>query len=555
MRGTCIAVVLALAVAAAADALAAGDFNVPKGPCGSAPVAKPQRRTGGESFPPLPLPATPLRRTEKKRPPSPPVLVAKIQFGDVKEVDHDGKQIRYYDWNKDPGDVDNLLNIGNHALNIRYTKKQGPLEAFTPDPAQFPVYYYTGSDDFTLSDAEVARLRDFLRSGGTVWGDTCFGDPDFFKAFTREFSRVLPGHDWHRLGSDHPLFHCYYQIDEVSYTQPVPEAPGGKGRPVVYGLDLGDRTAVILGRYDMSCGWDGHIRKGAYSVEPNDARRLGVNMVVYALGVHELARYQSTAKVYYEEQQRARGDFVFAQAKIVGNWDTEPNAIANLLKLVAANTSAEVKFQRKAVDLVSDELQQYPFLYVTARENFVLSDAQVQALRRYLTSGGFLLASPSSGMREFDAAFRREMARVLPNHPLAPLPADHPVYSILNRIQQRQLRRLRGVPERDAAAAAAGGHRHRRHDGRHLQPLRPGRRLARLRQPLRPRHSHRGRREAGGEHRPVRDDALTRIQARQLDTEKGGLRRIGQRHRAGEGSQYAAVSCVFHPCSAVAVPP
>jgi len=434
MKVARIVAVLTL-VAGAAGVLAAEGFNVPKGPCGSAPVAKPQRRKAGESFPPLLLPATPLRRTEKKRPPAPPVLVAKIQFGAVKEIDHDGQKVRYYDWNKDPADVDNLLNIGNRALGVRYTKKQGPLAAFDPDPAQYPVYYYTGSDDFVLTDAEVSRLREFLRNGGTVWGDTCFGDPDFFKAFTREMSRALPGRGWHRLTAQHPLFRCYYQIDEVAYTRPVPEAPEGKGAPVVYGLDLGDRTAVLLSRYDLSCGWDGHIRQGAYSVEPNDARRLGVNMMVYALGVHELARYQSVAKVYYEEQERARGDFVFAQAKVVGNWDTEPNAIANLLRLVAANTSAEVKFQRRAVDLISEELQQYPFLYMTARENFALTEPEVQALRRYLVSGGFLLATPSSGMREFDVAFRREIARVLPNHPLIHLSAAHPVYSILNRIE------------------------------------------------------------------------------------------------------------------------
>ena len=42
--------------------------------CGPPPRAKPQSRTGGESFPPLPLPATPLRRSEKKRPPAPPAL-------------------------------------------------------------------------------------------------------------------------------------------------------------------------------------------------------------------------------------------------------------------------------------------------------------------------------------------------------------------------------------------------------------------------------------------------------------------------------------------------
>ena len=54
--------------------------------CGPPPQAKPQSRTGGESFPPLPLPATPLRRTEKKRPPAPPSLVGKMALGPIRYV-------------------------------------------------------------------------------------------------------------------------------------------------------------------------------------------------------------------------------------------------------------------------------------------------------------------------------------------------------------------------------------------------------------------------------------------------------------------------------------
>jgi hypothetical protein len=223
-------------------------------------------------------------------------------------------------------------------------------------------------------------------------------------------------------------------VDEVAYTRPVPEAEGGSGKPVFFGLDVGERTAVILSRYDVSCGWDGHIRDGAYSVAPADARKLGLNMVAYVLATFPIAQYQSTAKVYYEEDERARGDFIFVQAKVTDNWDTHPNAVANLLKYVAANTSTEVKFQRRAVDLTAAELQQYPFLYMTGLYDFQLSDSQIEALRRFLLSGGSVLASPSLGRREFDKAFRREIARVLPEHELRPLPADHPVYSILNRI-------------------------------------------------------------------------------------------------------------------------
>ncbi len=453
MRKLLLVVALALAMPPALGE----ESGVPLGPCGSAPPAAPQRRTAGEGFPPLPLPVTPLRRTEKKRPPAPPALVAKIQYGEIREVRRDGETVRYYDWNKDPGDIPMLLNLANRTLGIQYTHRRGPLEAFEPDPARYPVFYFTGSEDFTLAEAEVRRLREFLQNGGTVWADTCFGDPEFFEAFMREMGRVLPGRLWRRLPPDHPVLHAFYEIEEVRYTRAVPEAEGERGPPVLLGLDLGDRTAVLLSRYDLSCGWDGHIREGALAVHPQDARRLGVNMVAYALAKWQLAGYQSVARLYYEERGPARGHFVFAQARLGDNWDTQPNAIANLLKAVAAGTSAEVRFQRRAVDLDSAELLEHPFLYMTGRHDFTLSEAEVASLRRFLAGGGFLLASPSAGRREFDVAFRREIARVLPGHELRPLPADHMVYSIFHQVTEiGYTEYLRSLGERPPALPLEG---------------------------------------------------------------------------------------------------
>jgi len=61
------------------------------------PPPRPQRRAGGESLAPLPLPVTPQRRTEKKRPPRPPVLIGKIAQG------------RERDWMVNMNDANNLL--------------------------------------------------------------------------------------------------------------------------------------------------------------------------------------------------------------------------------------------------------------------------------------------------------------------------------------------------------------------------------------------------------------------------------------------------------------
>jgi hypothetical protein len=54
----------------------------------------------------------------------------------------------------------------------------------------------------------------------------------------------------------------------------------------------------------------------------------------------------------------------------------------------------------------------------------------VENLRRYLTFGGFLLADANDGSdgSGFDASFRREMARVLPQNKLTAVPSTHVIY-------------------------------------------------------------------------------------------------------------------------------
>ena len=68
-----LALVIALIPSARADEFVNPKANIP-------PKAKPDRRNAGEGVAPLPLPATPLRRSEKKREPSPPALVGNITF-------------------------------------------------------------------------------------------------------------------------------------------------------------------------------------------------------------------------------------------------------------------------------------------------------------------------------------------------------------------------------------------------------------------------------------------------------------------------------------------
>ena len=74
-------------------------------------------------------------------------------------------------------------------------------------------------------------------------------------------------------------------------------------------------------------------------------------------------------------------------------------------------------------------------LYITGHREFAWTAEEAAALRRYLKAGGMLLADACCGRLAFDAAFRREIAKALPESKLERLPADHPLYHCPQRHQ------------------------------------------------------------------------------------------------------------------------
>ncbi len=108
-----------------------------------------------------------------------------------------------------------------------------------------------------------------------------------------------------------------------------------------------------------------------------------------------------------------------------GDWYNDPSAEVNLLKFVGQQTAIDVDPRYEFVDLSSEKLFSYPFLFMTGHGNVVFSDDEVQRLRTYLSSGGFLYTDDDYGM---DRAFRREMKRVFPDQDLVELPFSFGLY-------------------------------------------------------------------------------------------------------------------------------
>jgi len=395
--------------------------------CGPPPKAKPKRRTGGESFPPLPLPATPLRRSEQKREPAPPALIGKVAYTPAKWVTKGGKRYLFRDWTTDPADITSLLSWTNAQLGIRFRPMHTEPGKFSYDPAEMPVLYFTGHEGFSLKPEHLASIKRYVLDGGYVLGDPCCGSPSFYASFRKMVMTLFPKREIFRLPDDHPVYSAFYRVRTVQYRD---EKKGDiTGPPVMYGVNIGCRTAVLFWPADLSCGWDGHTHKRGSRVLPGHARQLGANVITYVLANYQLGRFLASEKVYYEAGEHTRDEFVFAQIKHDGDWDPSPSAVMNLLKYAAKNTTMEVQFKRAVVDLRTVDAFVHPLLYMTGHRDFRLTDEEVKRLRAYLTSGGILLADACCGRQGFDAAVRRELQRVFPEKPLALLPADHALYS------------------------------------------------------------------------------------------------------------------------------
>ena len=398
------------------------------------PPPKPQRRKAGESFPPLPLPATPLRRTEKKRPPAPPALIGKIQYGKpIWKTTSDGRRFSYLDWRSDKTDIYNLLKWANKKLGIRYRGVELQLSGFSYSPSEVPILYMSGHENFVFSDKEREGLRWFVRDGGYLVGDACCGARNFSLAFMREVKTLFPDRPMRKVAPDHPLFSCYYEIKSVQHqdrTNPVYSK-----LPDVKGMSLGCRTAVVLYTHDVSCGWAGHKHPEGLKILPEDALKLGTNLVTYALANYQLGKFLSTRKMYYEQDEQTREEFVFGQIIHGGDWDPDPSAVVNLLKSVRQNSALDVQFKRGDIDLRKVDAFRYPFLYMTGHHDFKLTDDEVSALRSYLSNGGVLLSDACCGRESFDQAFRREIGRVLTKSKLQKLSVGHPIFSSLYTIR------------------------------------------------------------------------------------------------------------------------
>jgi hypothetical protein len=163
--------------------------------------------------------------------------------------------------------------------------------------SRFPFIYVSQGGRLGLSEAEVSSLRRYLTGGGFLMVDDFWGDRDW-KLLQAEMKRVFPDREPVELSIDHPVFHCYYDIQEkpqvpkfeptmlrqsTGITSQREDTKEAHYRGLVD--DKGRLMAILCHNTDLGDGWERESDSQYYFREFSlkKAYPMGINIVVYAL--------------------------------------------------------------------------------------------------------------------------------------------------------------------------------------------------------------------------------------------------------------------------------
>jgi hypothetical protein len=108
-----------------------------------------------------------------------------------------------------------------------------------------------------------------------------------------------------------------------------------------------------------------------------------------------------------------------------GDWYANKTALPNLIRFCNKELGMLLEAEEDAVEVGSQELFNYPYVYMTGHGNVVFSPEEAANLRNYLLAGGFLHIDDNYGLDKF---VRIELKKVFPELELVELAFDHPIY-------------------------------------------------------------------------------------------------------------------------------
>jgi hypothetical protein len=176
-----------------------------------------------------------------------------------------------------------------------------------------------------------------------------------------------------------------------------------------------------------------------------------------ALGVLSLHGWQIPGRYsYYSDEMQnpepyppgsdEKTEYAFARLRYRGfgrwgrgGWGTDSNTSEHhFIRGVLRLTRVHARPAEEIIDVDSDAVFEWPWLYAVEVGRWNLSESQAKRLRTYLDRGGFLMVDDFHGTREWEI-FMMSLKRVFPDRPVLDIADDdsifRTVYSLEKRVQ------------------------------------------------------------------------------------------------------------------------
>jgi hypothetical protein len=149
-----------------------------------------------------------------------------------------------------------------------------------PELHSYPIAYMSEPGGWLMEEDEAKGLRSYLLKGGFIIFDDFRGSD--WDNLVDQMRRALPEHTWIQLEASHPVFHSFFEIDDLEYLTSY------NGYPTYWGLfennDPSKRLLALANRdNDLGEYWEFSDSGYAPVDLSNEAYKFGLNYFIYGL--------------------------------------------------------------------------------------------------------------------------------------------------------------------------------------------------------------------------------------------------------------------------------
>ena len=344
-----------------------------------------------------------------------PVMANKLHYNIT--APKTGKTIEA-NWDQRPRDIANATHWVEEKTERKLNWQSIDLNvASVDDLHDSGLVFIAGNQALSFSDADKAKLKQYIEEGGIIIANADAGAPEFAKSFR---------------GLGHELFPQYEfgVLDETSdnVLMSAEQFPASQWKRKLRIEAMGNQARIFM----LLIATDDICRplqlRDVNRVEPFEFM---ANAFLYSVDKEEARFKGETYVVRPDANIKPDKTIKIARLKYDGLWNPEPGGWQRLSAVML--NEKKIALDVTTVELGKESLDGYKIAYMTGTDTFTLTGGQREALKKFVDGGGLLLCDACGGRSAFSKSMLAEFSKVFPDHGSElnnPLKNDDPIYTI-----------------------------------------------------------------------------------------------------------------------------